>query len=142
MWPYTTQEAEFLRTVPGPAGELAVRVLAMPADTNPHGNIFGGWIMSLMDSAGAISAGRRAGHRVVTVAVTDMTFLAPVHVGDVVCCYADITRVGNTSLSLHIETWALRGGNGERFKVTSAEFTFVAVDEAGNPTVIDTVARA
>ncbi len=81
MWPYTTQEAEFLRTVPGPAGELAVRVLAMPADTNPHGNIFGGWIMSLMDSAGAISAGRRAGRRVVTVAVTDMTFLAPVKVG-------------------------------------------------------------
>jgi acyl-CoA thioesterase YciA len=142
MWPYTTQEAEFLRTVPGPAGELAVRVLAMPADTNPHGNIFGGWIMSLMDSAGAISAGRRAGRRVVTVAVTDMTFLAPVKVGDVVCCYTDVTRVGTTSLSLHIETWALRGGSDQRFKVTSAEFTFVAVDEDGNPAPLIPLARA
>ncbi|MDB5365918.1 MAG: hypothetical protein JWM77_1845 [Rhodospirillales bacterium] len=142
MWPYTTQEAEFLRAVPGPAGELAVRVLAMPADTNPHGNIFGGWIMSLMDSAGAISAGRRANSRVVTVAVTDMTFMAPVHVGDVVCCYTDITRAGTTSLSLHIETWALRGGNGQRFKVTSAEFTFVAVDDEGNPCPLDPLARA
>lgn len=142
MWPYTTQEAEFLRTLPGPSGELAVRVLAMPADTNPHGNIFGGWIMSLMDSAGAISAGRRANRRVVTVAVTDMTFTAPVKVGDVVCCYTDITRVGTTSLSLHIETWALRGNNGERFKVTQAEFTFVAVDEDGNPTPLDPLAQA
>lgn len=142
MWPYTTQEAEFLRAIPGPAGELAVRVLAMPADTNPHGNIFGGWIMSLMDSAGAITAGRRANSRVVTVSVTNMTFVAPVKVGDVVCCYTDITRIGTTSMSLQIETWALRGNNDERFKVTQAEFTFVAVDEDGNPTPIDTVARA
>jgi acyl-CoA thioesterase YciA len=142
MWPYTTQEAEFLQSTPGPAGELAVRVLAMPADTNPHGNIFGGWIMSLMDSAGAITAAQRAGRRVVTVAVTDMTFLAPIHVGDVVCCYTDIVRIGTTSIALRIETWALRDGQGERFKVTSAEFTFVAVDDDGNPTSIDSVVRA
>jgi acyl-CoA thioesterase YciA len=120
-------------TAPAPRGELAVRTLAMPADTNPAGDIFGGWIMSLMDVAGGISAVTHAGGRVVTVAATDMTFLRPVKVGDVVCCYTDLARIGRTSLTLHIETWVLRQGYGERIKVTSADFTYVALDEAGRP---------
>jgi acyl-CoA thioesterase YciA len=104
-----------------PQGELAVRTLAMPADTNPAGDIFGGWIMSLMDVAGGITATRLTGGRVVTVAVTDMAFLRPVKVGDVVCCYTDLVRVGRTSLTLRIEAWVLR----QRIPgdVTVAEYT-------------------
>ncbi|MFC7542336.1 acyl-CoA thioesterase [Siccirubricoccus deserti] len=82
---------------PMPRGELAVRTLAMPADTNPAGDIFGGWIMSLMDVAGGITAVARVGGRVATVAATDMAFLKPVKVGDVVCCYCDPARTGRTS---------------------------------------------
>jgi acyl-CoA thioesterase YciA len=116
-----------------PRGELAVRMLAMPADTNPAGDIFGGWIMSLMDVAGGISASARARGRVATVAATDMAFLRPVKVGDVVCCYTDLARTGRTSVTLHVEAWVLRQGEGERIKVTSADFTYVALDEAGRP---------
>ena len=81
-----------------PKGELASRTLAMPADSNPKGDIFGGWIMSLMDSAGKMSATPHAGGRVVTVAVSNITFLQPVHVGDTVCCYTDVKRLGRTSI--------------------------------------------
>ena len=116
-----------------PRGDLASRVLAMPANTNPAGDMFGGWIMALMDAAGAMEASRRAGGRVATVAVTDMTFLQPVKVGDTVCCYAELSRAGRTSLAFHIEVWVLRAGLGERTKVTEAEFTFVALDATGVP---------
>lgn len=116
-----------------PTGELAVRLLAMPADTNPAGDIFGGYIMSLMDVAGGITAGSVAQGRVATVAVTDMAFLRPVKVGDVICCYTDVARVGRTSLTLLVEVWVLRQRQGGLIKVTSAEFTFVALDEAGKP---------
>ena len=119
--------------VDGPRGELAARTLAMPADINPSGDIFGGWIMAQMDAAGAITATRWAQERVVTAAVTDMAFLHPVKIGDVVCCYTDPVREGRTSLTLHVEVWVLRQGKGERVKVTSAEFTFVALDEQGRP---------
>ncbi len=85
-----------------PRGELAVRMLAMPADTNPAGDIFGGWIMSLMDVAGGISASARARGRVATVAATDMAFLRPVKVGDVVCCYSSLARTGRTSVTFHV----------------------------------------
>ena len=118
---------------PEPRGELAVRNWAMPADTNPDGDIFGGWIMSLMDSAGAITATRRAEGRVVTASVSNICFLQPVKVGDVVCCYADVIRVGRSSMTLCVEVWVLRQGRGRRVKVTAAEFTFVALDEAGRP---------
>lgn len=122
----------------GPRGELAIRTLAMPADTNPAGDIFGGWIMAQMDIAGGISASARAGGRVVTVTATDMTFLKPVKVGDVVCCYCDLERVGRTSLTLHVEAWVLRHGQqGARIKVTSADITYVALDEAGRPRPVD-----
>jgi len=116
-----------------PKGELASRTLAMPADSNPKGDIFGGWIMSLMDSAGKMSATPHAGGRVVTVAVSNITFFHPVHVGDTVCCYTDVKRLGRTSITLDVEVWVLRQGQGARIKVTDAEFTFVAVHEDGSP---------
>jgi acyl-CoA thioesterase YciA len=105
----------------------------MPADINPSGDIFGGWLMAQMDAAGAITATRWAQGRVVTAAVTDMAFLQPVKMGDVVCCYTDPVREGRTSLTQRVEVWVLRQGKGERVKVTSAEFTFVALDESGRP---------
>jgi acyl-CoA thioesterase YciA len=114
-------------------GELAVRTLAMPADTNPSGDIFGGWLMSLMDVAGGIAAGALARGRVATVAATDMAFLRPVKVGDVVCCYTDLARKGRTSLTFRVEAWVLRQRLGDRIKVTSADFTYVALDEDGRP---------
>ncbi len=117
----------------GPRGELASRVLAMPTDTNPRGDIFGGWIMSLMDMAGKMSATTAANGRVVTVAVERIVFRAPVNVGDVVCCYTHILRTGRSSITLSIEVWSLRQGQGERVKVTDATFTFVAIDETGRP---------
>ena len=116
-----------------PRGELAARTLAMPADTNPSGDIFGGWIMSLMDSAGAITATRRAEGRVVTASVGNIAFLQPVKVGDVVCCYTDLVKTGRSSMTLGVEVWVLRQGCGPRIRVTSAEFTFVALDGAGRP---------
>jgi acyl-CoA thioesterase YciA len=116
-----------------PKGELASRTLAMPADSNPKGDIFGGWIMALMDSAGKMSATPHAGGRVVTVAVSNIVFLQPVHVGDTVCCYTEVQRIGRTSITLDVEVWVLRQGQGERIKVTEAEFTFVAIDEDGRP---------
>jgi len=115
-----------------PRGELALRTLAMPADTNPSGDIFGGWLMGQMDIAGGIVAGTRAGGRVATVAVDGFVFHKPVYVGDVVCCYADIAAVGNTSIKIVIQAWALRGRQVDhRVKVTEGTFTFVALDEAG-----------
>jgi acyl-CoA thioesterase YciA len=116
-----------------PRGELASRVLARPTDTNPKGDIFGGWIMSLMDMAGKMSATSVANGRVVTVAVDRIVFRQPVQVGDVVCCYTEIVRTGQTSITLSIEVWAMRQGQGERLKVTDATFTFVAVDDGGRP---------
>ena len=116
-----------------PRGELASRTLAMPADTNPTGDIFGGWIMALMDAAALMTATSHAAGRVVTVAVSNITFLQPVKVGDAVCCYTDVVCVGRTSLSLSVEVWVLRQGRGERVKVTDAEFTFVAVNDNGRP---------
>jgi len=116
-----------------PPGELAARTLAMPADTNPSGDMFGGWIMSLMDAAGAITATNRAGGRVVTAAVSNIAFLQPVKAGDVVCCYTDIRRIGRSSITLDVEVWVLRQGCGPRIRVTAAEFTYVALDETGRP---------
>jgi acyl-CoA thioesterase YciA len=132
MWPYTEREAGFLGP-PQPRGELAARTLAMPADTNPGGDIFGGWIMAMMDAAGSMSATRLAGGRTVTAAVSKMSFLRPIKVGDVVCCYTDVLKIGHCSLTLCVEVWVLRQGHGPRVKVTAAEFTFVALDETGRP---------
>ena len=136
MSSHTEREAG-LSGPPQPPGELAARTLAMPADTNPSGDMFGGWIMSLMDAAGAITATSRAGGRVVTAAVSNIAFLQPVKVGDVVCCYTDIRKIGRSSITLDVEVWVLRQGCGERIKVTAAEFTYVALDESGRPRQVD-----
>jgi acyl-CoA thioesterase YciA len=112
---------------------LALRMVAMPADTNPSGDIFGGWIMSLMDLAAGTAASARAKGRTATAAVSHLSFLLPVHVGDIVCVYTEVIRVGRTSMSLAVEAWALPRGHGERHKVTAAEFVMVAVDAAGKP---------
>ena len=117
-----------------PRGELAIRTLAMPADTNPHGDIFGGWLISQMDIAGGITANARARGRVATVAVTGFTFHKPVLVGDVVCCYADIRKIGRTSITIGVEAWVLRRDeSSDRIKVTEGVFTFVAIDDDGSP---------
>lgn len=119
-----------------PEGELTTRTLAMPADANPSGDIFGGWVLSQMDIAGGIAAGQRAKGRVATVAVNAMSFIRPVNVGDVLCVYASIARTGRTSISVDLEAWAMRGRLSERVKVTEGTFTFVALDKNGNPTPI------
>jgi acyl-CoA thioesterase YciA len=116
-----------------PRGELAARHLAMPADTNPAGNIFGGWIMASMDGAAGMTTTRLTRGRTVTIAVSNMVFMQPVKVGDTVCFYTDVRHVGRSSVKLDVEVWVLRGGCGDRIKVTQAEFTFVAVDEDGRP---------
>lgn len=120
-----------------PEGDLLLRTLAMPADTNPNGDIFGGWIVSQMDIAGGILAKETAQGRVVTVAVDSIQFIKPVKVGDVVCCYGRLERIGTTSMTIRLEVWVnpvLRDEThpGERFRVTAAVFTYVAVDNDGN----------
>ncbi|TCP95732.1 acyl-CoA thioesterase YciA [Cricetibacter osteomyelitidis] len=115
-------------------GTLLLRTLAMPSDTNANGDIFGGWIMSQMDMGGAILAKEIAHGRVVTVSVDKMTFIRPVAVGDVVCCYGRCTYVGKSSLKVKVEVWVKRVSRepiNERYCVTEAVFTFVAVDDAG-----------
>jgi release factor glutamine methyltransferase len=116
-----------------PRGDLTVRLIAMPADTNANGDIFGGWVMSQMDQAGGIAAAERASGRVVTISVEAMTFIRPVKVGDVLCVYTEVERVGRTSMKIHIEAWARRFRTNTREKVTDAFFTFVAIDENGRP---------
>jgi len=116
-----------------PRGELAIRQLAMPANLNAGGHIFGGWLLSQMDIAGGITASDRARGRVATVAVTAMEFHHPVHVGDVLCCYADIRKVGNSSITIHVQAWAHRrdGPQIDEIKVTAGDFVFVALNEDG-----------
>ena len=114
-------------------GEPAVRTLAMPADTNPAGDIFGGWVLAQMDLAAGIVAHRRARSRVVTAALDGMAFHRPVYVGDLVSCYARVTRIGRTSMTVQVDTFARRGRTGEEVKVTEGRFTVVAIDERGRP---------
>ena len=118
-------------------GEPALRTIAMPADANPNGDIFGGWIMAQMDLAGAVPAFQRARGRVATVAVDAMTFHRPVFIGDLVSCYATIKKVGRTSIAVDVETWVERRRDGRHEKVTEGLFTYVAIDDAGNPRPVD-----
>ena len=114
-----------------------IRVLAMPTDTNAAGDIFGGWIMSQVDIAASVVAFRRARGRVVTVAVNSFEFHQPVFVGDLISCYAEVTRIGRTSLSVRVEVYAERNRQKEEcIKVTEATLTFVAVDEQRKPRVV------
>ena len=124
-----------------PRGSLFLRTLAMPADTNPAGDIFGGWIMAQMDIAGGIMARELTGTRIVTVAVESITFIKPVRVGDVVCCYGDVTRIGTTSVTISLEVWVkptldTPSSTKEKFQVTKAAFTYVSVDDESNKLVI------
>ena len=115
-----------------PRGALTIRTLAMPADTNPAGDIFGGWVMSQMDIAGAIAAAERGGGgRMATVAVEAMTFIAPVKVGDILCVYTAVERVGTTSITISMEAWARRNRVDDRVKVTEGRFVYVALGEDG-----------
>ncbi len=116
-----------------PLGDLTVRTIAMPADTNANGDIFGGWVMSQMDQAGGIAGVDRAQGRVVTVAVDAMTFIRPVRVGDVLCVYTRVAGIGRTSMKIEVEAWARRFRTQTREKVTEATFTFVPIDDEGRP---------
>ncbi len=114
--------------------EPTIRVLAMSTNTNASGDIFGGWIMSQVDIAASVAAYRRAHGRVVTVAVNEFQFHDPVYVGDLISCYAEVVRVGNTSLTVHVEVYAERDRDTvECIKVTEATLTFVAVGEDRKP---------
>ena len=116
-----------------PSGELSIRVLAMPADTNQNGDIFGGWLLGQMDIAGSIFAYKIAKGRTVTVAVDAMSFKKPVYVGDVVGIYTEVIRIGHTSICVHIEAWVVRRGQESMLMVTEGKFTYVAIDQNGRP---------
>lgn len=118
-------------------GELAIRVLAMPADTNPNGDIFGGWVVSQMDLAGLSVAARRAQSRITTAAIDQIHFIAPVKVGDFICCYVKLLKVGRTSMRVQVTTCALNPVDGVRRKVTQGEFTYVAINLEGRPQPVD-----
>lgn len=114
-------------------GVLTTRTVAMPSDTNPAGDIFGGWVLSQMDIAAGICAGQRAQSRVVTVALESMSFILPVRVGDILGLYTEVVKVGNTSMLIHVEAWVRRDRIGVREKVTEGNFKFVALDDDGKP---------
>ncbi len=116
-----------------PDCEPAIRMIAMPADANPSGDIFGGYIMSLMDMAGGAVAFEFAGGRVVTAGVKEIAFLVPVSVGDQVSCYAEIVGTGHSSIVTRVETWVRRREGGRQVKVTEGEFTFVKVGSDKRP---------
>lgn len=116
-----------------PVGELTIQTLAMPASTNANGDIFGGWIVSQMDLAAGVLAKRIAQGRVATVAIHSMTFLKPVHVGDLISCYVAVSKRGTTSITLNVEVWALPATQGQSYQVTEGVFVFVAINKQGKP---------
>jgi acyl-CoA thioesterase YciA len=116
-----------------PEGEVAIRTIAMPADTNPNGDIFGGWLMAQMDLAASSIAHSRAQGRVATVAVDGMSFLSPVFVGDEVTLYARLLGTGRSSMRIFVEAWRRERHESLRRKVTEATFVFVAIDEQRRP---------
>ncbi|MBP7179461.1 MAG: acyl-CoA thioesterase [Moraxellaceae bacterium] len=114
-------------------GVISLQTIAMPADTNWNGDIFGGWLMAQMDLAGAVAARKRAHGRITTVAVESMIFLHPVKIGDVLSCYTNIERVGNTSMKIRIEVWETADPCRPIVKLTEGVYTYVAIDEDGKP---------
>ncbi|WP_299350931.1 acyl-CoA thioesterase [uncultured Shimia sp.] len=116
-----------------PQGSATLRTVAMPADVNVNGDIFGGWVLAQMDVASGIIAAERAGGRVTTVAVDAMKFIRPVGVGDILGVWAWVERVGRSSMAIKIEAWAIRYRKGVSEKVTEGLFTYVAIDEDGKP---------
>lgn len=121
-----------------PRGEITIQTLAMPADTNANGDIFGGWLVSQMDLAAGVLAKKLAHGRVATVAINSMTFLKPVHVGDVVSCHVDLVKCGNTSMTIAVEVWTEALSTGKTYRVTEGTFVFVAIDEHGRPRKVST----
>ena len=120
----------------GPLGDLCTRTLAMPADTNANGDIFGGWLLSQMDIAGGVAASKIAKTRTVTVSIDAMNFRKAVYVGDLVSVHANLVRVGRTSMTIHLEAWVLRRKEMKPILVTDGNFTYVAIDEQGKPQAI------
>jgi len=118
---------------PAPVGELVTRTIAMPADTNSNGDVFGGWLMSQMDLGGAILARNLARSRVVTAAIDGMSFVAPVYVGDTVTCYAQLCKVGRTSMRISVEAWVSHYAHDLPRRVTAGIFTYVAIGEDRKP---------
>ena len=119
-----------------PRGDLCTRTLAMPADTNANGDIFGGWLLSQMDIAGGVAASKIAKTRTVTVSIDAMNFRKAVYVGDLVSVHANLVRVGRTSMTIHLEAWVLRRKEMKPILVTDGNFTYVAIDEQGKPQAI------
>jgi acyl-CoA thioesterase YciA len=117
-------------------GELCIRTLAMPADTNQNGDIFGGWLLSQMDLAGGVFASKIAKSRTVTVAIEAMNFRKPVFVGDLVSVHGNLVRVGKTSVTIHLEAWVLRRKEMQSILVTDGNFTYVSIDDQGHPQAI------
>jgi len=118
---------------PTPTGELVIRTIAMPADANANGDIFGGWLLSQMDLGGAILARGTAHCRVTTVAIDGMAFLRPVNVGDIVTCYAHLLGIGRTSMKIRVEAWVQRFTDGPPLHVTEGTMTYVAINDTGKP---------
>jgi acyl-CoA thioesterase YciA len=125
-----------LNTELEPCGELCIRALAMPADTNQNGDIFGGWLLSQMDLGGGVFASKKAKSRTVTVAIEAMNFRKPVFVGDLVSVHANLVRVGKTSITVHLEAWVLRRKEMQSILVTDGNFTYVSIDDQGHPQAI------
>jgi acyl-CoA thioesterase YciA len=125
-----------LNTELEPCGELCIRTLAMPADTNQNGDIFGGWLLSQMDLGGGVCASKIAKSRTVTVAIEAMNFRKPVFVGDLVSVHANLVRVGKTSITVHLEAWVLRRKEMQSILVTDGNFTYVSIDDQGRPQAI------
>jgi acyl-CoA thioesterase YciA len=119
-----------------PCGDLSIRTLAMPTDTNANGDIFGGWLLSQMDIGGGIFASKVAKSRTVTVAIDAMNFRKPVFVGDVVSVYANLVRIGKSSITVHLEAWVLRRKEVCSILVTDGNFTYVSIDDQGHPQAI------
>ena len=120
-----------------PRGDLCIRTLAMPADTNANGDIFGGWLLSQMDIGGGVFASKAAGSRTVTVAIEAMNFRKAVYVGDLVSVHANLVRLGRTSITVHLEAWVLRRKEMRSILVTDGNFTYVSIDDHGRPQVIN-----
>lgn len=116
-----------------PSGKVTIQTIAMPADTNANGDIFGGWLVSQMDLASGVLAKQVSNGRVATVAINSMVFHKPVHVGDLVSCHAHLEKVGRTSMTINIEVWANSHLKEEKQKVTEGSFVFVAIDDHGQP---------
>lgn len=123
-----------------PKGELTIQTLAMPSDTNPNGDIFGGWLVSQMDLAAGVLAKKLSRGRAATVAIHSMTFLRSVHVGDVVSCHVTLIKRGKTSMTIAVEAWTETLATGEKNRVTEGTFVFVAIDEHGQPRQIPLLA--